>query len=153
MVLKVEGNGYAVEIRYFFYMTDDLSVQYNPNPVCKGLDHWNISTTTAPTPDTLQSLLTSLGLSNLVQVNTTDLTGAAVGSTTGSSITLDTDAAGYGWHIDYTPYLNEEYLPTSNPYEWIAKPGSDSEGKMDLLSVLLHNTMMLDLTPLLLGFR
>ncbi|MDR1936826.1 MAG: matrixin family metalloprotease, partial [Candidatus Accumulibacter sp.] len=37
-----------------------------------------------------------------------------------------------------TPYLNEEWLPTSSPYEWQAKPGSDAEGKMDLLSVLIH---------------
>lgn len=38
----------------------------------------------------------------------------------------------------YTPYLNDEYLPTSNPQEWIAKPGSDAEGKIDMLTVLLH---------------
>ena len=44
----------------------------------------------------------------------TNLTGAAVGETKGegadATITLDTDAAGYGWYIDYTPYLNEAYL-------------------------------------------
>ncbi|MDR0716824.1 MAG: hypothetical protein LBF50_05345 [Azoarcus sp.] len=32
------------------------------------------------------------------------------------------------WFIDATPYLNEEWLPTSNPYEWQAKPGSEAEG-------------------------
>jgi hypothetical protein len=68
----------------------------------------------------------------------TDLSGASLGQTTGDRITLDTDAADHGWFIDYTPYLNEEWLPTSNPYEWKAKPGSEAEGKMDLLSVLLH---------------
>jgi hypothetical protein len=67
-----------------------------------------------------------------------DLSGAALGQTTGSQITLDADAAGHGWFIDYTPYLNEEWLPTSNPNEWQAKPGSEAEGRMDLLSVLLH---------------
>jgi hypothetical protein len=70
------------------------------------------------------------------------LSGASVAQTTGTGptaqITLDTNAAGYGWFIDYTPYLNEEWLPTSNPHEWQAKPGSDAEGKMDMLSVLLH---------------
>jgi hypothetical protein len=40
-----------------------------------------------------------------------DLSGAAIGQTTGDKITLDTNAAGYDWYIDYTPYLNEEYLP------------------------------------------
>jgi hypothetical protein len=55
-----------------------------------------------------------------------DLPGASLAQTTSDKITLDTDAAGYGWFIDYTPYLNEEWLPTSNPYEWKAKLGSDA---------------------------
>jgi hypothetical protein len=67
-----------------------------------------------------------------------DLSGSALGSTTGNKITLDTDAAGHNWFIDATPYQNEEWLLTSNPNEWVAKPGSEAEGKMDLLSVLLH---------------
>ena len=66
------------------------------------------------------------------------LPGASLGQTSGTALTLDTDAAGHGWYIDYTPYLNEEYLATSNPNEWIAKSGSEAEGKMDMLSVLLH---------------
>jgi hypothetical protein len=49
---------------------------------------------------------------------------------------VNADAAGHGWYIDYTPYLNEEYLPTSKPYEWMANPGSEAEGKIDFLSVL-----------------
>jgi hypothetical protein len=71
-----------------------------------------------------------------------ELGGSALAQTVGTGataqITLDTTAAGHGWYIDYIPYLNEEYLPTSNPLEWIAKPGSAAEGKMDLLTVLLH---------------
>jgi hypothetical protein len=83
-----------------------------------------------------------------------DLPGAAVGQTlsntpstalragpsTGlrTSITLDLDAAGHGWFIDATPFDNSEFLPTSNPGEWIAKSGFVAEGKMDMLSVLLH---------------
>ncbi|MDR0716137.1 MAG: matrixin family metalloprotease [Azoarcus sp.] len=83
----------------------------------------------------LQSLLT--GAKDAL-TGFTDLSGASLGQTTGSQITLDADAASHGWFIDATPYLNEEWLPTSNPYEWQAKPGSEAEGKMDLLSVLLH---------------
>ncbi|HNL13850.1 MAG TPA: tandem-95 repeat protein [Accumulibacter sp.] len=56
----------------------------------------------------------------------------------GAHITLDDNAAGYGWFIDPTPSGHEEFLPTSNPNEWFAKPGSTAEGKMDLLTVLLH---------------
>jgi VCBS repeat-containing protein len=67
-----------------------------------------------------------------------DLVGGAVGQTVGTNITLDSTAAGNGWFIDTTPADNSEYLPTSNPNEWVAKAGSDAAGKMDMLSVLLH---------------
>ncbi|MBU1775847.1 MAG: tandem-95 repeat protein [Gammaproteobacteria bacterium] len=71
-------------------------------------------------------------------LNVADLQGAAIGQTTGTSITLDANAAGNGWFIDPTPGQNEEWLPTSNPNEWVAKAGSTAAGKMDMLSVLLH---------------
>ncbi|MEF8731696.1 MAG: Ig-like domain-containing protein [Candidatus Accumulibacter meliphilus] len=54
------------------------------------------------------------------------------------AITLSPTAAGYGWFIDPTPSDNAEFLPTSNPFEWIARPGSEAEGRMDMLTVLLH---------------
>lgn len=54
-------------------------------------------------------------------------------------ITLDRSAGGYGWFIDPNPADNSaNFLPTSNPDVWIAKPDSAAAGKMDLLSVLLH---------------
>ena len=72
-----------------------------------------------------------------------DLPGSAVGNTVGegstASITLDTTAAGHGWYVDATPQDNtDDYLPTSNPNVWQAKAGSAAAGKMDMLSVLLH---------------
>ncbi|MFZ4528874.1 MAG: matrixin family metalloprotease, partial [Undibacterium curvum] len=74
--------------------------------------------------------------------NFSDLAGTAVGQTTGqgkdAQITLDSNAAGHGWFIDSTPDQNDEFLPTSNPDVWIAKSGSAADGKMDMLSVLLH---------------
>jgi len=73
-----------------------------------------------------------------VTVNIADLLGGAVGQTTGATITLDTNASGHNWFIDTTPADNSEYLPTSNPYEWVAKAGTAAYGKMDMLSVLLH---------------
>ncbi len=90
------------------------------------------STTGTTVVDTtaLASTLGTSVLSNLtgettgVTVNLADLPGAAVGQTVGSTITLDTTAAGYNWFIDPTPGLNEEWLPTSNPNEWVAKAGS-----------------------------
>jgi hypothetical protein len=72
-----------------------------------------------------------------------NLPGTAVGNTEGegrtTSITLDTTAAGHGWYVDATPLDNtDDYLPTSNPNVWQAKAGSAADGKMDMLSVLLH---------------
>jgi VCBS repeat-containing protein len=75
-------------------------------------------------------------------IGVSNLAGAAVGqeSTSGAAttITLDANAGGYGWFLDPTPADNSEFLPTSNPNEWIAKAGSAADGKMDMLSVLLH---------------
>ncbi len=85
--------------------------------------------------DTLDGLAN--GLSNIT-LSITNRADGALGQTIGTSITLDDNAAGHGWYIDYTPYLNEEYLPTANPNEWIAKADSEAAGKMDMLSVLLH---------------
>jgi hypothetical protein len=80
----------------------------------------------------------SYGLANF-SLNFADLPGSAVGQTTDQSITLDTAAAGHGWYVDPTPLDNsDDYLPTSNPDVWQAKAGTDAAGKMDLLSVLLH---------------
>jgi VCBS repeat-containing protein len=73
-----------------------------------------------------------------VSVSFADLTGSSLGQTNVSGITLDTNAAGYNWFIDTTPADNSEFLPTSNPNEWVAKAGSAAAGKMDMLSVLLH---------------
>ncbi|OFZ66614.1 MAG: hypothetical protein A2V79_06080 [Betaproteobacteria bacterium RBG_16_56_24] len=100
--------------------------------------------TTTTDPATLASTLGTSILSSLsvepsaVTFNLADLPNGAVGQTNGTSITLDTNAAGHNWFIDTTPWDNSEYLPTSNPYEWVAKAGSAAEGKMDMLSVLLH---------------
>jgi len=67
-----------------------------------------------------------------VTSNVSHLSNGALAQTIGATITLDDNAAGNGWFIDYTPWLNEEWLPTSNPYEWKAKEGSEAAGKMDL---------------------
>jgi hypothetical protein len=56
------------------------------------------------------SLQTFLTNAQAALTGFTDLSGASLGQTAGDQITLDTDAAGHGWYIDYTPYLNEEWL-------------------------------------------
>jgi len=72
-----------------------------------------------------------------VSLSVANLANGTVGETTGHNIKLDDDGNGYGRFIDSTPTDNDEFLPTS-PNEWIAKPSSEAAGKMDLLTVLLH---------------
>ena len=60
-----------------------------------------------------------------------------IGQENANGIALDATAAGHGWFIDYTPTSTREFLPTSNPNEWVAA-GLEAEGKMDMLTVLLH---------------
>jgi hypothetical protein len=79
---------------------------------------------------------------DLFSVTFADLSAGAIGQTVSNginaTITLDTTASGYGWFIDPTPADHSEYLPTSNPFEWVAKEGTAAYGKIDMLSVLLH---------------
>jgi VCBS repeat-containing protein len=134
-VMQVEKNGVKVRIQYLIEVSHEgESTDYLCNP-----DMWKISATT-PLLDNakLQVLLNAANIDNSVNVTFSSLPAGAIGQTTGSTITLDTNAAGHNWFIDNTPNLNEEWLPTSNPNEWVAKVGSAAYGKMDMLSVLLH---------------
>ncbi|MBK7685753.1 MAG: matrixin family metalloprotease [Rhodocyclaceae bacterium] len=95
---------------------------------------------TAPPPPALVSdfLSSFAGRKSVITISVSDLAGGAIGQTSGHAITLDTTADGHGWFIDHTPADNDEFLPTSNPNEWIAKAGSEAASRMDMLSVLLH---------------
>ena len=88
------------------------------------------------------SLHTVLRNAKAALTNFTNLPGTTIGQTTGSGqnaqLILDNNAAGHGWFVDATPADNVEFLPTSNPNEWVARPGSEAEGRIDLLTVLLH---------------
>jgi hypothetical protein len=61
-----------------------------------------------------------------------NLPGRVVGLTNGRTITLDINAAGRGWFVDPTPLSDAEF---SNGQ---AIAGSAASGKMDLLTVVLH---------------
>ncbi|MEK6236388.1 MAG: hypothetical protein N2C14_16905 [Planctomycetales bacterium] len=49
-----------------------------------------------------------------LEVVVADLQGATLGLASGDRILLDADAAGHGWFLDDTPYLDEEYLLASD---------------------------------------
>ena len=68
------------------------------------------------------------------------LQGGALGEVSSvDGVLLSVDAAGHGWYLDTTTLDNtDDFLPMADPTIWRAKPGTAADGKMDLLSVLLH---------------
>jgi hypothetical protein len=53
-------------------------------------------------------------------------------------VLLSPDAAGHGWFVDATPLLDEEFASTPSGSGLVAPAGSPAAGKMDLLTVVLH---------------
>ena len=47
-----------------------------------------------------------------VSVQVADLSGGLLGETIGKTILIDSNAAGYGWFVDPTPALDEEFTPS-----------------------------------------
>jgi Matrixin len=148
-VLQVDIAGMKIKMVYTFHVVEAVGTA-TQKIFCGPVSYKRISAAPETGPLTLEELTQSWSSDYsgipIVDVNIADLPSTSVGQTiantpsTGlrASITLDLDAAGHGWFIDATPFDNSEFLPTSNPGEWIAKPGSAAEGKMDMLSVLLH---------------
>ena len=64
-----------------------------------------------------------------VHVQITDLPGAILGQAVGDTIYLDTNAAGWGWFVDVTPWDDSEFFTPGNQGE---------QHRMDLLTVLEH---------------
>ncbi|TKB32486.1 MAG: hypothetical protein E8D51_10165, partial [Nitrospira sp.] len=90
-----------------------------------------------------------LALLNKATLTIVDLADGYLALTSGTTITLDTDAAGYGWFIDPTPGAHEEYDNTplsaealakgdASPWQLIANLDGPASGRIDLLTVLMH---------------
>lgn len=71
-------------------------------------------------------------------VYVTDLDGNQLAKTVGSVIYIDQDAAGWGWYVDQTPLDSSEYVVASAGGKLTAAEGSVAAGRIDLLSVLMH---------------
>jgi hypothetical protein len=71
-----------------------------------------------------------------VTVEVLDLPGLTLGNAAGGVIQLDLDAAGHGWFVDPTPLRNEEFRRAGG--ELVARDGSVAGGRMDLLTVVVH---------------
>lgn len=67
-----------------------------------------------------------------------DLEGDILAQANGNSIVLDINAAGLGWFVDTTPLDNDEFTTSSDSTLLTALEGSEAAGRIDLLSVLLH---------------
>lgn len=76
-------------------------------------------------------------LSN-VQIDIGQLPSAIAGQAQGKRITLSQDGAGWGWFVDATPSAAEEFDVDSAAQNLRAKAGSAAAGKLDLLTVLIH---------------
>src|SRR5262249_30750196 len=68
------------------------------------------------------------------------LPGAELGVTDVSTneVAISPDAAGYGWFVDGTPSQDEEVTTTTQGTALTAPAGPPAAGKMDLLTVVLH---------------
>jgi len=64
-----------------------------------------------------------------INIQIADLPGATLATAHGRTITLDANAAGHGWFIDRTPRSDSEFTRKGNQGE---------QGRMDLLTVLIH---------------
>ncbi len=76
-----------------------------------------------------------------VTFSVADLSGNIIGEeTTPTHITIDTDAAGYGWFIDPTPSDNSEFTHAQNAAgtDLLTDPSSAAAGHMDLLTTVTH---------------
>ncbi len=77
---------------------------------------------------------------NFVSIQIVDLAGSQLASTVGNVIYLDHNAAGWGWFVDPTPQDAAEFRidTSSGTTRLIAAEGSEADGRIDLISVLLH---------------
>ncbi len=79
-----------------------------------------------------------LALLDGVNLQIADLGGLILGETIGTTVFIDTDAAGYGWFIDTTPNDDREFSWKSGDGELMATSSSEAYRDMDLLTVVMH---------------
>ena len=138
VTVLVEIGGIKIKVEYFFQAISGVLGNTGSTDRCRNTGpYWKISSTldangtstlasvdylptlaTATTPVTNAATLDSIlgtSLASSLDANTSGITlnianlpNAAVGQTTGTAITLDANAAGYGWYIDPNPAANTE---------------------------------------------
>ncbi|RWE08447.1 MAG: hypothetical protein EOS61_18265, partial [Mesorhizobium sp.] len=71
-----------------------------------------------------------------ITIDIVQLDGRTLGRYENGTVFLDTDAAGNGWFVDLTPVTAEEF--TWRDGKLVAVSGGAADGRIDLLSVLIH---------------
>ena len=72
-----------------------------------------------------------------VNIKIANLAPGMLGETSGKTIWIDDDAAGYGWFVDATPGDDAEFSPLT-PTDLVARPGSAAANRADLLTTVMH---------------
>ena len=72
-----------------------------------------------------------------VKVQVADLSGGLLGEAVGKTILIDSNAAGYGWFVDPTPALDEEFT-TSPSNQQLRAIDPRAVDRIDLLTVVEH---------------
>ena len=80
--------------------------------------------------------LAQLAALEQLQIEIKDLKGTKLAQATSQIVTLDADAAGFGWFVDNTPDRHEEYRDGESVL--VAEATGPAAGRMDLLTVVLH---------------
>lgn len=106
---------------------DVLTEAQLPPLVAAAIANWAAAGITAPALDAMKR----------AQFVVTDLPGASLGLAQASRIYLDQDAAGYGWFVDPTPTIDEEFSPPETSGQWTAIDPRALD-RMDLLTVVEH---------------
>ena len=73
-----------------------------------------------------------------MSVEVVNLDGLTLGEEIGSAVYIDIDAAGSGWFVDASPADNAEFSIHIDPHAIAAAAGSVAYGKMDLVTVVMH---------------
>jgi hypothetical protein len=73
-----------------------------------------------------------------ITIGVADFSGATLGTLDGNTILIDADAAGHGWFVDLTPTGSSEFRMRADAGILSATPRSDAFGRMDLLTVVMH---------------